>query len=568
MSQTVLRPEAPSAALVGSPDRPGLAGWITTVDHKRIAKLTLGTALVMLFVIGALALVMRSQLAVPGNHVVGTSLYNEIMTLHGSGMIFLVITPLAIGMGVFLVPLQVGAPVIAAPRVCLTGFWMYAAGVVTFVVSAVVRGPPSDGWYAYTPLSDSQFSPGPGMDLWIMASMLAVSAMILMAGCVLWTALRMRAPGMTLLRMPVFTWSMVATCMMTITAFPALLASMGLISAGRVDPSLFTHNVWNIGYQYIFWFYGHPVVYVMFFPFVGSVAEVIATFSERKYFGYTITVGALLTFAGLSMAVFGHHMYTTGQAVDDYYNLTSTLLAVPAGIEYFGSIATMIGGRLRYSTAMRFAIAFLPQFLIGGLSGIMLASPVLDHMFHGSYFVVAHFPYTLFAGSVFGFFAGFYFWFPKVTGLMLDERLGKLHLWLMVVGTNVTFLPMFGLGFLGMSRRVATYTAGSGFSTLNLISSCGAGVIAVSMMVLAVNVGETLRRRRRLAPPDPWGGQTLEWATSSPPPPFNFNRQYPIPPITSYTPLLDLRWAVADAERATGDGAPSDGSGATAGAAT
>ncbi|MBO0713180.1 MAG: cbb3-type cytochrome c oxidase subunit I [Acidimicrobiales bacterium] len=530
--------EAPT--VVPSEER-GLAAWVTATDHKRIALMTLGTALLLFLAAGLVALVMRAQLAQPNQHLVPTQTYNQLFTLHGSVMIYLFVTPVAIAMGLYLVPLQVGAPMVAAPKLCLASFWVYLAGSVSLLFSMIpATGGASAGWYAYTPLSDSQYSPGVGMDLWLLGVFLAVLAMMAMAGAVLWTALRMRAPGMTLLRMPVFTWSMVVTCLMTVASFPSLLAAVGLVATGRADPTLFHHNLWDVAYQNLFWFYGHPVVYIMFFPFVGAVAEVLATFARRRFVGYKPTVLSLLAFAALSMSVWGHHLFTTHQSVNDYFSLTSTLLSVPAGLEYFGFLATLIGGRLSFPTPMLFALAFIPQFLIGGLTGIMLAAPTLDYHFHGTYFVVAHFHYTLFAGSVFGLLAGFYFWFPKATGVLLSERLGRLHFWLMVIGTNVTFLPMFGMGFLGMPRRVASYSALPGLGTLNLISSCGAAVLAISVLVLLVNVSESLRRRTP-APPDPWGGFTLEWATSSPPPRFNFDRSFPIPRIRSYAPLLDLR---------------------------
>jgi cytochrome c oxidase subunit 1 len=457
-------------------------------------------------------------------------------------MIYLVVTPLALGLGLYLVPLQVGAPRIAAPRTALFGYWLYAGSAITLLASFLVGGGAGrDGWFAYTPLSDSTYSPGDGQSLWIVAVFVSGAGMMLISWSILWTALRQRAPGMTLLRMPVFTWSMIATCLMVVASFPALLASMGFQAMGRVDPSLFNgSNVWNIGYQNMFWFYGHPVVYVMFFPFVGCVAEVLATMAGRKYVGYKPTVVSLLVFAALSMSVWGHHLFASGQVDNDYYSSTSIILSVPAGLEYFGFLATLIGGRLVFPTPMLFALAFIPQFLIGGLTGVMLGTPPIDYHVNDSFFVVAHFHYTLFAGSVFGFFAGLYFWFPKATGFMFDDRLGKLHFWSMAVGTNVTFLPMFALGYMGMPRRVVTYPPN--LAWLNLLSSCGAAVLGLSMLFFVVNMVVSLRRRVP-APADPWGGQTLEWATSSPPPKFNF---LALPPVTSYAPLHDLRRAAAE----------------------
>ncbi len=523
-----------------SPQRTHLRSWLITTDHKRIAILTGGTALVLFLGMGVLALLMRYQLARPDNRFLPEQVYNEIFTIHGSGMIYLAITPFALAMGLYLVPLQVGAPNVAAPRTTMFGYWVYLGGALIMLSGfSVSTGTAATGWTNYTPLSDSRFSPGAGQDLWILGVFLSTVGMILIGGSVLWTALLKRAPGMTMRRLPVFTWSMITTNLMVIGAFPALLAALVLVVIGRMLPSVFMNNLWNIGYQNLFWFYAHPVVYVMFFPFVGAVAEVLATFSGRRFFGYPGTVLALLAFAGLSMSVWGHHMFTTGQSADDYYSLTSIALLIPAGVEYFGMLGTILGGRLRFRTPMLFALAFIPQFLIGGLTGIMVGTTAVDYEVRGSYFIVAHFHYTLLAGSVFGLFAGFYFWFPKITGYHLREGLGRLHFWLMVVGTNLTFLPMFWLGLYGMPRRVATYQPQDGFSTLNLLSSCGAAVLAIAMIVFVANVFVSARRRRP-AGSDPWGGFTLEWFTTSPPPPLNFEG-VTLPPITSYAPLLDLR---------------------------
>lgn len=516
-------------------------GWLSTSDHKRIAILTMITALVLFFGMGALALVMRAQLAQPDLHILSPRVYNQFFTIHGSGMIYLVFTPFAMAFGMYLVPLQVGAPAIAAPRAAMLGFWLYLLGAVAILTGfAVIGGAASSGWTAYVPLSDSVYSPGHGEALWIFGTFCAATGMILMAATILWTAIFKRGPTMTMLRMPVFTWSMVATVLMVLGAFPSLLAALTLLAIGRMDPSVFTHNVWNVGYQHLFWFYGHPVVYVMFFPFVGAVAEVLSTFAGRPFAGYKPTVLSLLAFAALSMSVWGHHMFTTGQASDGYYQLTSTLLSVPAGIEYFGMLATLIGGRLRFPVPMLFALGFIPQFLIGGLTGIMASTPALDYHFQDSYFVVAHFHYTLIGGSLFGFFAGFYFWFPKVTGALLRDGLGKLHFWLMVVGTNLTFGPMFASGILGMPRRVATYYGVPGLGTLNLISTIGAGILGLSMVAFAINVLVSLLNRRP-AGVNPWLAHTLEWATASPPPPLNFTPEHPFVRVTSFTPLLDRR---------------------------
>ncbi|WP_433873066.1 cytochrome c oxidase subunit I [Saccharopolyspora sp. CA-218241] len=540
-------PERPAAGAL--PARGGsIADWLATTDHKRLGVLTMGTALVLMLVAGALATVMRTQLAGPELRIVGQDQYNQMFTMHGSMMIYLVLTPLAVGSGLYLVPLQLGAPNVAAPRATLFAYWLYAAGSVTMLSGfATGTGAADHGWYSYTPLATSRYTPGHGVDLWIVGVALAGAGMLIMACTVLWSVLAKRAPGMSMLRMPVFSWATVATNLMVIGAFPPLLLAVAILALGRFQPDLFTDNIWNIGYQHVFWFFGHPVVYVMFFPFLGAVAEVLATFAGRRFFGYRLTALSLLLFSALSMSVWGHHMFTTGQSANNYYSLTSTLLLVPAGIEYFGMLATVVGGRLRFPVPMLFALAFIPQFLVGGLTGIMLGTPVLDYQMQDSYFVVAHWHYTLAAGSLFGLFAGVYFWFPKVSGRMLGTGLGHAHFWIWIVGTNLTFLPMFWVGLEGMPRRVPTYLPQDGFGAENLLSTIGAWLLAVGALVFAINAASALTRPRD-APPDPWRAHTLEWATSSPPPRYNFDAHHPVPPVTSYAPLLDRR------ERAEAEG--------------
>jgi cytochrome c oxidase subunit I len=531
-------PYTPTTLEPLKPEPEGMIDWLTSSDHKRIGMLTMGTALVLFLTMGALAIVMRTQLAQPGQDILSPQQYNAFFTMHGTGMISLVITPMALAFGVYLVPLHVGAPTIAAPRLAMLGYWLYAAGSVALIWGFATPGGANAGWWSYPPLSDAMFSPHRGQDLWIAGVFLSAVGMMLLAGTVLWTALRLRAPGLTMMRLPVFTWSEIVTCLMVLPSFASLLAALGLLVAGRIDPAIFQSNFWNITYQNLFWFYGHPVVYIMFFPFVGCVAEVLATFSGRRFFGYKGTVLSLLTFAALSMAVWGHHLFASGQSVNDYFSLTSILLSIPAGIEYFGFAGTIIGARMRYPPAMLFALAFIPQFLVGGLTGIMVATPSIDYQVNDSYFIAGHFHYTLFAGSVFGLFAGLYFWIPKATGIMLSDRLGRVHFVLMVIGANVAFMPFFWLGLRGMPRRVASYPASAGFTTLSFISTIGSFIIGLAMLVFIYNLYISARRRRP-AGPDPWGGYTLEWATSSPPPRFNFSAEFPVPQVRSYAPLLD-----------------------------
>jgi cytochrome c oxidase subunit 1 len=354
---------------------------------------------------------------------------------------------------------------------------------------------------------------------------------------------------MALLRMPVFTWTSLVTVLMVVGAFPALIVAMTLLYIDRTTTAhIYTGFSGAIDYQDLFWFFGHPVVYVMFFPYLGAAAEAIAVGARKRWFGYKAFVASIMAFAALSMSVWAHHMFTTGGVTNQYFAVTSTALIVPAGIEYFDMVGTLIGGALVLRCSMLFALAFFLQFLIGGLSGIFVASPVLDYHANDSYMVIAHFHYTLFAGSVFGFFAGVFHWFPKVTGAMLRERLGKIQLAVMVVGTNATFFPMFLLGEDGMPRRISRYGQHPGWATLNRIETAGAGIVAVGIVLFLVNVVISLRERVP-AGDDPWRAHTLEWATSSPPPPLNFERA--LPPIRSYAPLLDVREAAEDREPAS-----------------
>jgi cytochrome c oxidase subunit I len=520
---------------------PDLVGATLSTDHKRTAAKLAGLAFALFAIAGSFALVMRAELAEPGLQVVSTDTYDELFTMHGSLMIYFVMTPLALALGLYFVPLQIGAADVAAPRLASFGFWTIAGGAGTMLMGFLTDGGAGRaGWTAYLPLSGQQETPGPGMDMWVIGVMLGALGATLIAATILLTLFRLRAPGMSLFRIPPFSWSMLFTCLMTILTFPVLMVAMGLLIAERLGADILNPGAGPVMYQHLFWFYGHPVVYVLFFPFLGAVAEVVATFSRKPFFGYNALVISLLLFTGGSVAVWAHHMFATGAlslALNNWFAFSSHGLAIPAGIEYFEMIATMVGGAILLRTPMLFAIGFLAQFLIGGLTGIMVGSPPVDYHVHDSYFVVGHFHYTLFAGSLFGALAGFYYWFPKVTGAMLRERLGKIQFVLLVIGANLTFFPMLLVGYSGMPRRVADYSADAGFTTDNLLSTIGAGVIALSMLTLLANVWISLRRREP-AGNDPWGGQTLEWATSSPPPRLNFRA---LPPIRSRTPLLDLR---------------------------
>jgi cytochrome c oxidase subunit 1 len=534
--------DAPPIGLGSARERRGSAlEVIAGTDHKRVGLNMALCSLAFFLGGGVMALLMRVQLAQPNTHFVDPDTYSELFTMHGSTMIYLFVTPMALAMALYLVPLQIGAAAVMAPRVALTGFWVWLCGGLTMQSGwFTASGPGRAGWYSYVPLSDSVNTPGVGQDLWTLGVILATAGMLLVAACVLGTLLRRRAPGMTLLRVPIFSWASLVTVLMCIGSFPVLILAMVLLFVQRQGVEIYAGFNGAIDYQDMFWFFGHPVVYVMFFPYLAAAAEVIAVCARKRWFGYQPFVLSMLAFAALSMSVWAHHMFTTDAVTNQYFALTSTALVIPAGIEYFDMFGTLVGGSLVMRVSMLFALAFFVQFLIGGLSGIWVASPPLDYQANDSYFVVAHFHYTLFAGSVFGFFAGVYHWFPKVTGALLREGLGKVHFVLLVIGTNLTFFPMFIVGQEGMPRRVAAYPEHPSWGTPNLIESIGSGIIALAVLVFLVNVTVSLRRRVP-AGDDPWTGHTLEWATCSPPPPLNFAQ--PLPPIRSFAPLLDAREA-------------------------
>jgi cytochrome c oxidase subunit 1 len=528
----------PPAPAAGVRTRYGVLDVIAGTDHKRTAMRLAAVAIAFFTAGGVAALLMRANLATPHSEVVGTDTYNQLFTMHGSTMIYLFFTPMAFALGLYLVPLQVGAAEVAGPRTALASLWLVlGGGVMMWSGFLTNNGAAKSGWTAFDPLSDTPYAPGIGMDLWIFGVALATLGALLLAGCILATIVSKRAPGVTMLRLPPFTWTMVATCLMTLVSFPVLIVALVLLWVEREYGGVFTGSGGAIAYQHLFWFYGHPVVYVMFFPFVGAVAEVIAVFSRRRFFGYRAFALSILAFAALSTSVWAHHMFATDQVANRYFSLTSTSLVVPAGIEYFDLIATMIGGAILLRTPMLFAIGFVLQFLVGGLSGVFIGSPTLNYHVTDSYFIVAHFHYTLFAGSLFGLFGGIYYWFPKWTGVTLREGLGRLHFVLLVIGANLTFFPMFILGYDGMPRRIASYPPSTGWQDLNMLASAGAGVIAIALIVFAINLVVSLRHPVP-AGPDPWGGHTLEWATSSPPPRHNFAA---LPPVRSFAPLLDLR---------------------------
>ncbi len=510
---------------------------LLSTDHKVVA-IRAGIVAALFFAgAGVLALLVRAELAQPGMQVVSRAGYAQLFTMHGSTMIFLVVIPLALAACLYLVPLQIGATGACGPRWAFGGQWLVALGGLVMWAGWLTReGAGRAGWTAYDPLARSPETPGPGMDFWICGAIMATAGAILVAACVLATILRRRPREMTMLRLPVFSWTALASCLLVVFSFPSLLVAFGLLLVERHGPQILD----PVAYQHLFWFYGHPAVYVMFFPFVGLVAEAASVFSGRRFFGYRAFVLALLAFTALSMSAWAHHMFTTGAVPTKLFALTSTALIVPAGIEYFDTIATMWRGSVRFTTSMLFVFGFLLQFLVGGLSGIFVAAPVLDYHAQDSYVVVAHFHYTLFAGSLFGLFAGLYLYWPKLTGRYLSERLGRVHVGLLVAGSNLTFLPMFALGHEGMARRLADYPADSGWQGLNVAASAGSVLIALGTLLFVVSAALSFLRDRT-APADAWGsGMSLEWVAGSPPPAHNVDA---LPPIGSYAPLYDLRHA-------------------------
>ncbi|MGI8773524.1 MAG: cytochrome c oxidase subunit I [Actinomycetota bacterium] len=517
----------------------GLLSWLTTVDHKRIGILYIGVALVFFLGSGLLALVMRLELAQPGLQVVTRQLYNELFTMHGTGMMFFFGTGMAVGLGNYFVPLHIGAPDMAYPRLNAFSFWMFLSGaLVTFSGFLTAGGAAAFGWTAYPPLSDNIFSPSVGADLWILGVALAGVSSTFGALNLLATIFGMRAPGMTMFRIPIFVWNILVTGALILFTFPVLtVALLGLYIDRNFGGSFFDAGSGGgpILYQHLFWFFGHPEVYILILPFFGVITEIIPVFSRKPLFGYKGFVFATLLIGAYSFSVWAHHMFTTGAVNNPFFSATSMLIAVPTGVKFFNWIGTMWRGRLRFPTPMLFALGFLFMFLIGGITGVFLASPPIDYAVHDTYYVVAHMHYVLFGGTVFAMFAGFYYWIPKMSGRMMSESLGKWHFALMFIGMNITFFPMHQLGVEGMVRRIPDYA--DRYGDLNLVSSLGSVLIALSILLFLANLVRTLRSGAP-AGNDPWKANTLEWHTTSPPPPHNF---HDLPPIRSERPVFDVR---------------------------
>jgi cytochrome c oxidase subunit I len=536
---TAERTIAPPSAYLHT--REGLVGWLSTTDHKKIGVLYMGSAFAFFVLAGLLSLVMRAELAAPELQFLELGTYNQLFTMHGTAMIFFFATPMVVGLANYFVPLQIGAPDVAFPRMNAFTYWLFIfSAVIVFFGFFVTAGAAAFGWYGYPPLSTKTFSPSLGHDLWIVGLLLSGVASILGAVNLVATIFAMRAPGLTMLRLPIFTWNILVTAALIMFTFPVLGAALAMLFIDRnLGGSFFTSDSQPLVYQHLFWFFGHPEVYIIALPFFGVVSEIVPVFSRKPLFGYKAFVFATILIGAYSFSVWAHHMFTTGAVATLFFAVTSFLIAIPTGVKFFGWIATMWRGNLWFATPMLYCLGMMSMFLIGGITGVFLASPPIDYAVHDTYYVVAHMHYVLFGTSVFAMFAGIFYWFPKMTGRMLDERLGKIQFWLLFIGFNVTFFPMHQLGIDGMHRRVADYPAVGSLPTLNVVATAGTGVIALAVAVFLWNWWTS----RRLGPPagdDPWGGHTLEWATTSPPPHHNFTR---MPAIRSATPVLDERLA-------------------------
>ncbi|MFD0368144.1 cytochrome c oxidase subunit I [Streptomyces sp. NPDC059071] len=516
-------------------------GLLTTTDHKVVGYLYMVTSFAFFLLAGLLAMVMRAELARPGLSLVSAEQYNQLFTVHGTVMMLLFATPMFAGFANAVMPLQIGAPDVAFPRLNALTYWLFALGGLMVVSGFVVPGgAASFGWFAYAPLNGPVFSPGAGGDLWTMGLVLSGVATTLTSVNFITTIVCLRAPGMTMFRMPIFTWNVLLTSVLALLAFPVLTAVLLALEADRK----FGAHVFDAAsggallWQHLFWFFGHPEVYIVALPFFGVISEIIPVFSRKPLFGYVGMVGATIGITMLSAVVWAHHMFATGAVLLPFFSLMSFLIAVPTGVKFFNWIGTMWHGSLSFESPMLFAIGFLVTFLLGGLSGVLIASPPLDLHLTDSYFIVAHLHYVLFGTVVFAMFAGFYFWWPKWTGRMLDERLGRIHFWTLFTGFQTTFLVQHWLGEGGMPRRYADYLAADGFTLLNTVSTLGSFLLGLSTLPFLYNVVRTRTRGREAGVDDPWGyGRSLEWATSCPPPRHNF---LALPRVRSDSPASDL----------------------------
>ncbi|WP_432791657.1 cytochrome c oxidase subunit I [Brevibacterium sp. K11IcPPYGO002] len=519
-----------------------IVDWITSTDHKTIGYMYLIGSFFFFCVGGVMALIIRLELFEPGMQIVETKeQYNQLFTMHGTLMLLMFATPLFAGFANVIMPLQIGAPDVAFPRLNAFAFWMYLFGSLVAISGFLTpQGAASFGWTAYAPLSNTTFTPGAGGNLWVLGLALQGFGTILGSVNFITTVITMRAPGMTMFRMPIFTWNVLVTGILVLMAFQPLAAALLVLGADRVLGShVFSPgNGGPILWQHLFWFFGHPEVYVIALPFFGIVTEIFPVFSRKPVFGYKELVFATVAIAALSVTVWAHHMYVTGVVALPFFAFMTMLIAIPTGVKFFNWIGTMWRGSITFETPIVWSIGFLATFLFGGLTGVILASPALDQHVSDTYFVVAHFHYVVFGTVVFAMFAGFYFWWPKWTGKMLNEKLGHIHFWMLFIGFHGTFLVQHWLGVDGMPRRYADYLPQDGFTWMNQVSTVGSLLLGLSMVPFFWNVWITHRTAPKVTVDDPWGyGGSLEWATSCPPPRHNFTS---LPRIRSERPAFDL----------------------------
>ncbi len=516
----------------------GVLSWLMTVDHKKIGIMYMVSAFIFFFAGGIEALLMRIQLARPENKFLSADTYNQIFTMHGTTMIFLAVMPLAAGFGNYLVPLFIGARDVAFPKLNALSFWTFLAGGTFMYSSFLFGGAPNDGWFSYAPLTEKVFSDTHGMDYWALGILLLGMATTIGSINFIVTIIQLRAPGMTLGRMPVFIWTQFVTAFLAVFSLPSLTVAVILLLLDRQLGAHF-YNVAQGGsallWQHLFWFFGHPEVYILILPAMGIVSEIIPVFSEKPLFSYTWVVLSTVTIGFLGFTVWAHHMFATGMPTTalTVFAGDTFLISVPTGVLFFAWLATMWRGRLRFQTPMLFALGFVTLFLIGGLDGIHLAVVPVDWQLTDTYYVIGHIHYVLFGGAIFGLFAGVYYWFPKITGRHMSEAIGKLHFWLLFVGMNLVFMPMHILGLEGMPRRIYTYGAGYGWEIWNLVETVGAFIVALGVLTFVVNFFISIAKPVT-GEADPWDAFTLEWTTSSPPPEYNFAS---IPSVRGHRPL-------------------------------
>ena len=504
----------------------GLWSWITTVDHKRIGVLYFVTACIFFLCGGLEAMIIRLQLVKPENTLVSAAQFNQLFTMHGTTMVFLALMPLSASFFNFVVPLQLGARDVAFPRLNAFSYWVFLLGGIFLNLSFVFGGAPDAGWFGYANLTSKQFNPGHGIDFWAIGLQILGIASLAAGFNFIVTIINMRAPGMGFMRMPVFCWMTLVTSFLIVLAFPVITVALVFLMFDRLVGTNF-YNVQAAGdvvlWQHLFWVFGHPEVYILILPTMGIVSEVLPSFSRKPLFGYPFVVYSGIFIGVLGFGVWSHHMFAVGlgPVADAFFAVSTMLIAIPTAVTIFNWIGTMWGGSIRFTTAMLFAVGFISMFILGGLSGIMHASPPTDLQQTDTYFVVAHIHYVLFGGTIMGIFAGIYYWFPKVTGRMMNEALGKVHFWATMIAFNLTFFPMHFVGLLGMPRRVYTYSPGMGFENYNMLATVGALFLGASVLLLVVNILMSVRGGKP-AGHDPWDARTLEWSIPSPPPPYNF----------------------------------------------